>query len=479
MPAKTVIWVIASNRPGVLARVSQSFAGCETNIERVSFGRSRDKTVARMRIAFYVEDKTLEAILHSLGQLKEVIQVRTGSSTMRALSYWAVAYGLFVTILGLNLAAPLYSVYRTQWDLSPAMVVLVFAAYALVVIPSIVLFGQVSDRIGPVRILLCGIAATLSGSLCFLFANGLSMLLLARVLQGLAVGMFNGVAVSAMTELHKANSKRQAAYLAALLVTAGNALGPVLSGILAEYTPWPTRMPFLVHLLLVVPAVIGLLLVRIRSEPAGTASLHWPRVPAGIRGAFYTASLTSFLVWGVVSLFMSVVPTYLGVWVDRTGFLLSGLLAAGVLGFSALGQFTLGKLPLLRMMTAGYACLLLGLAGLVLALRFHSLIILFASILLVGMGHGPLYAGSLAYVNAIAPSEARGDTVSFFYTGTYIGVAVPVLGLGLLSGAFGLERAIEGFAGWMGLCACAGYLGWRRIINGGISNEFTGNDAAK
>ncbi|MBT2287751.1 MFS transporter [Paenibacillus albidus] len=479
MPSKTVIWIHARNRPGVLARVSQSFAGCETNIERVSLGRSRDKAVARMRIAFYVEDRTLEVIIRSLGQLKDVIQVRTGSRAKRALSYWAVAYGLFVTILGLNLAAPLYSVYRAEWDLSTAMVTLVFAAYALVVIPSIVLFGQVSDRIGPVPILLCGIAATLSGSLCFMFANGLPMLLLARALQGLSVGMFNGVAVSAMTELHKENSKRQAAFLAALLVTAGNALGPVLSGVLAEYTPWPTRMPFLVHLLLIVPAVIGLLLVRMRSEPGGTAALHWPRVPKGIKASFYTASLTSFLVWGVVSLFMSVIPTYLSVWIGRTSFLLSGLVAAGVLGFSALGQFTLGRLLLPRMMAAGYACLLLGLLGLVIALNFHSLPLLFASVLLVGLGHGPLYAGSLAYVNAIAPPEARGDMVSFFYAGTYIGVAVPVLGLGLLSGAYGLERAVAGFAGWMGLCACVGYLGWRRIINGGISNEFTGDDAAK
>ena len=46
------------------------------------------------------------------------------------------------------------------------------------------------------------------------------------------------------------------------------------------------------------------------------------------------------------------------------------------------------------------------------------------------MGQGLAYLGSLALLNQIAPPHQRGEVTSGFYIATYLGVALPVLGVG-------------------------------------------------
>ena len=51
-------------------------------------------------------------------------------------------------LLSANLATPLYAVWARQFGFSTAVLALIFAVYALVLIPALLLFGQLSDRLG-------------------------------------------------------------------------------------------------------------------------------------------------------------------------------------------------------------------------------------------------------------------------------------------------------------------------------------------
>lgn len=51
-------------------------------------------------------------------------------------------------LLAANLATPLYAVYARKFGFSTVVLALVFAVYALVLIPALLLFGQLSDRLG-------------------------------------------------------------------------------------------------------------------------------------------------------------------------------------------------------------------------------------------------------------------------------------------------------------------------------------------
>src|SRR3954469_5454574 len=56
----------------------------------------------------------------------------------------------FAVMAGSNLATPLYAGYEQRFGFSSAVLTVVFATYALVLAPSLLVFGQLSDRLpGP------------------------------------------------------------------------------------------------------------------------------------------------------------------------------------------------------------------------------------------------------------------------------------------------------------------------------------------
>src|SRR4051812_4317651 len=69
------------------------------------------------------------------------------------------AIALFVLLTDGNLATPLYAVYRQRFGFSATELTLIFATYTIVLIPSLLLFGQLSDRLGRRPVLVGGLAA--------------------------------------------------------------------------------------------------------------------------------------------------------------------------------------------------------------------------------------------------------------------------------------------------------------------------------
>ena len=61
-------------------------------------------------------------------------------------AFLVVAAAWFVMMAATNLATPLYAIYEREFGFSSAVLTLVFATYALVLAPSLLVFGQLSDR---------------------------------------------------------------------------------------------------------------------------------------------------------------------------------------------------------------------------------------------------------------------------------------------------------------------------------------------
>src|ERR1041385_9036290 len=57
---------------------------------------------------------------------------------------------------GANLATPLYAVYAQRFHFSSLVLTAIFATYAVVLVPSLIVFGRLSDRIGRRLVLLLG-----------------------------------------------------------------------------------------------------------------------------------------------------------------------------------------------------------------------------------------------------------------------------------------------------------------------------------
>ena len=161
----------------------------------------------------------------------------------RTAAFLVVAGAWFAMMAGSNVATPLYATYEREFGFSSAVLTLVFATYALFLAPSLLLFGQLSDRLGRRRVMAAGFATATVGLVLFALAGSLLWLFAARAVQGLAVGMISGAAAAALVELDPAPQEDRAALFAALAQAGGSASGPIVAGMLAQWAPEPLVLP--------------------------------------------------------------------------------------------------------------------------------------------------------------------------------------------------------------------------------------------
>src|SRR4051812_15457207 len=224
--------------------------------------------------------------------------------------FTVVAGALFVLLIDGNLPTPLYGVYREQFGFSGTTLTLIFAVYTMALIPSLLVFGQLSDRIGRRPVIAGGLVVGALGLVLLAAAQSTTMLLVARTVQGIALGAAVGTVPAALVELEPSGDHSRAAMAAVLGQSGGSAAGPLVAGALAQWAPAPKQLCYLVGIGATVAVAIGVLVVREPRRAQGEWRLQKPSVPAPIRRRFTRASLTCASAWAVGALFLSVVPSY-------------------------------------------------------------------------------------------------------------------------------------------------------------------------
>jgi len=362
----------------------------------------------------------------------------------RNILFWMLGYTLFLLMVGSNLPSPLYSEYQQLFGFSSIVLTLIFAVYAFVLIPSLWFFGQLSDRIGRKKILFAGTLITISGSVVFALAQGTVSLFVARALQGIAAGMISGTGTAALIEMHPTQNRKQASLVATIATAGGTAFGPILSGVLAQYGPASVSMPFIAHLFLFIPGLVALWMMpeTVKSQTKERWTLHMPTVPKNITFLFMIGATTGFITWSVSAFYTSLVPSYVSELMGVHNLALTGGVVFVMLTISALTQLFLRGLSFQRSMISGLMCLMLGLAGIVVAVPLQSMFLLLGSTVIIGLGWGLAFMGSMALVNEVAPVDQRGHVVSSFYIVLYLGVGFPVIGIGLGTELLDLYQAV-------------------------------------
>src|SRR6202453_3505878 len=124
----------------------------------------------------------------------------------RTAAFWLVAGVLF--LLFFAAPAPLYGVYQAQWRFSALTLTAVFAAYALLLLVTLLVFGSLSDYLGRPRVILPGLAMAAGACGLFLAAHGVGLLFAARALHGAAVGTATSALGAALIDLQPEGSRR-------------------------------------------------------------------------------------------------------------------------------------------------------------------------------------------------------------------------------------------------------------------------------
>ncbi|GAA5229918.1 MFS transporter [Arthrobacter cryoconiti] len=357
---------------------------------------------------------------------------------------------IFTLLVGANLATPLYPLLQQEIGFDAVGVTVAFTAYVGALIGGLVLFGHWSDHIGRRAALVLAVVVGLAGGLVFGTAVSLPQLIAGRALQGLAVAIGTGASAAALRDLMPTKPE-WASRFTLLSSSGGVAAGPVMGGLLS-LLPRHTQAPFLVHSVILLVLLVPLLLLdarpAINPAPAGEGRNylrpHVPSLAKNARGTFWLAAVTGFVSFAVFGFCLSLAPGYFAQIMQADSRPLIGLLAALTLGCSALSQL----LSLRGRFLVPAGLLLLGVSVVLIAAAgtWHSPLLLVLASVSAGLGQGAAFRVVFNDVAAAVEPVHHAQVISAVYIVTYLGSAIPVLGLGVAVSLWGLQASVTGFA---------------------------------
>lgn len=335
---------------------------------------------------------------------------------------------LFTVAAGTNVPVPLLLIYRDRLGLSPEVLTALFGCYAAGLVPALFLGGPLSDRLGRRPVALPGIVLSVLASLAFAGAgNSVALLFVARFLQGVVSGVVFSVGTAWVAELSAASGEGAGGRRAAFAMTAGFSLGPLTSGLLGQFGPAPTVLPYLVHVGVAgtgVAIAAGLPETVLRTPRAGVHR-HPPEplIRPGDGGLAATVlAPVAVCVYAFPATVVSAVPL-LGT-LPGAGVAVVGVLAGITLGAGALvapAQRRLGRWTAVVGTALGTAACVA--AALFVATDAVAWLVVAAP--LFGAGSGLCLAAGLTLTGRLAAPTRRGALTAVFLALAYVGFAAP------------------------------------------------------
>jgi hypothetical protein len=331
---------------------------------------------------------------------------------------------------GSNQFTPMLLVYHARLGFSTSTLEALFGAYALGLIPSLILIGRWSDAHGRRAVGVLSAALSLLASVSLVAGtHALTLLFLGRLLAGVGSGAAFGAGTAWLRETSLAPfgdaDQSVVARRAAIAMTAGFAVGPLVAGTLAQWAPAATALPYLPHIALMIVVLLGLRGVpeTIRRHETASRAIGLPA--EGARRFRRVVVPAAPWVFAAPAIAFALLPSIVG-----TAHAADGVaLTAAITSLTALAGVLIQ--PVARRFEAGA---LLGLivmgAGLVLAAfaaDARETWLLFPCAILLGSAYGLCLVAGLLEVQRLAPTRAVAGLTATFYVFTYLGFAAPYL----------------------------------------------------
>jgi MFS family permease len=357
----------------------------------------------------------------------------------RRAAFWAVAFSFLVLTALSTAPSALYGLYGQQEQLSSLTITIVYAVYSAGVVGSLLLAGHVSDWYGRRAVLIPALLLAGVAALIFIAWMSLAGLLAARLLTGVALGAAVATATAYIADLDAGpdgSPTRRSGIVATVANIGGLALGPLLAGVLAQYAPAGLTLPYVVLLAALLIATVVVAFApegRQPVRPRPSYRPQRPRAPAQARGQFVAATTGAFLIFAVGGLFAGLAGAFLAGPLHHPSTALTGLAIFLNFGAGVLVQTTTTRWTASKLISAGLAPTLIGLIVLVASAWTSppSLALFLIGGTVVGLGGGAILRGSLTVVIATAGAADRAAALATFFTAAYLGLALPVLGLGI------------------------------------------------
>lgn len=193
------------------------------------------------------------------------------------LTLLTLALGLAIVIIDATIVNVAIPSIRKEFGATLQDLEWVNSIYSLVFAALIVTWGRIGDQIGRKRIFIAGVTVFVGGSLLAGLAGNISILILARLIQGLGAAMTSPSTLSIISGTFTGRMRGVAFGVWGGVAGAAAALGPLVGGWLITNASW--RWAFLVNLPVGILAVIGALrLITESRESRGKLQFDVPGI---------------------------------------------------------------------------------------------------------------------------------------------------------------------------------------------------------
>lgn len=373
----------------------------------------------------------------------------------RRSAFWLVAAVFFLLLFGAGAPAPLYGVYQAQWQFSVITLTAVFAAYAVVLLVTLLIFGSVSDGLGRRATIVAGLAVNAVACGVFLAARGVGALFVARAVQGLAVGLATGAVGAALLDLQLEGSGL-APRVSTSVPPLGLAAGALGTSALVQYGPARTHLVWCLLLGASLAAVVAVLAMpESGSVRRGVLASLRPHVgvPREARGAFAVALPCLVAVWALSGFYLSLGPSLAAQLLRSQNLMWGGVMVALLFSVGVPITFTVRKSSFSNVMLSGCVALLVGAGITFVAIATRTSAVLLAGAAVAGLGWGPAFLGSYGTIVARARPNQRAELVAAIYSVGYVAFSIPALIAGTATSHYGLHTTALVYLAVVGVLA--------------------------
>lgn len=342
-----------------------------------------------------------------------------GYSPLRLLqSAWLVVAVFMLS----NAPTPLYIHWKQQFGFSSGTLTLIFACYILALVITLLIAGQLADRLGRKKIILPGLIAAVLACLCFMSAQSVYALLAARFLTGIAVGITVTASMAAVVDAGGESRKRQAALVASIAMVSGAGLGPVMSGAIVRFVPHPEIIVFIVEFLVQLSAII--IALRLPPAPKNLAAaprpLRLPAIPK--KNIFHLLMGCLFFAPGLTatSLMLSLGPALLSHYTDAGSPVIAGVMACMMFTVAVGTQILCRKMPIRSVFYISGTALIVAMLSIVMTLHGGGVKAIFITALASGAAQGLGQLGGLTLLSLNIAAERRAEGNALLNIGAYI-----------------------------------------------------------
>ncbi|MBN9099302.1 MAG: MFS transporter [Pseudonocardia sp.] len=364
----------------------------------------------------------------------------------RSVSFVAVTAITALFMAASSAPTPLYVVYQQAWGFSAATLTVVFAVYVLGLLGSVLVVGALSDHVGRRPVLAVALALEIAALVLFLLADGVTVLLVARLAQGIATGAAITTLGATLVDLDPPHAPGRAGTTNGVATVGGLAVGAVGCGALVRFAPAPTHLVYALLLAgMVAAAVVVARMPETSARRPGALSSLRPRVglPARLRPEFLAVVPTVIASWALGGLYLSLGPSVAATLFGLRDHLVGGFVVTLLCGTGAVTAFALRHRAVPRVLLASSVLLAAGTLATLGGIEAGSVALAAGGTVVAGVGFGAAALGTFGTFARIAAPAERGELFAVAYTIAYLAFSVPAVAAGVATGLVGLRPTAE------------------------------------